>query len=73
MIPRRLTVFCKLVIVFFVMGFNKNFKVRVLKFRLMKSIKKLGEYEYSEACERAMKIGLFLVVMKFADILTVRS
>ena len=46
MIPQRLTVFCKLVIVFFVMGFNKNFKVRVLKCRLMKSTKKLGEYEY---------------------------
>ena len=31
MIPRRSTVFCKLVIVYFVMGLNKNFKVRVLK------------------------------------------
>ena len=68
MILRRLTVFWKLVIVSFVMGFNKNFKVRVLK-----SIEKQGEYEYSEACDRAMKIGLFLVVMKFGDILTVRG
>ena len=33
MIPRRLTVFCKLIIVSFVMGFNKNFKVTVLKCR----------------------------------------
>ena len=40
----------------------------------MKSLEKLGEYdEYSEACDRAMKIGLFLVVMKFGDILTVRA
>ena len=39
----------------------------------MKSIEKLGEYEYSEACDRAMKIGLFWVVMKFGDMLTVRA
>ena len=39
----------------------------------MKSIKKLGEYEYSEACDRALKIGLFLVVMKFGDLSTVRA
>ena len=40
----------------------------------MKSIEKLGEYdEYSEACDRAMKIGLFWVVMKFGDIFTLRA
>ena len=39
----------------------------------MKSIKKLSEYEYSEACDRALKIGLFLVVMKFGDLFTVRA
>ena len=33
MIPKRLTVFCKLVIVSFVMRFNKNFNVRVPKCR----------------------------------------
>ena len=33
MIPRRLTVLFKLIIVSFVMGFNKNFKVRVPKYR----------------------------------------
>ena len=39
----------------------------------MKSIKKLGEYEYSGACDRALEIGLFWVVMKFGDILTLRA
>ena len=39
----------------------------------MKSIKKLGEYQYSEACDRALEIGLFLVVMKFGDIFTLRA
>ena len=33
MIPRRLTVFSKLVIITLVMGFNKNFKVKVPKCR----------------------------------------
>ena len=33
MIPKRLTVFCKLVIVSIVIGFNKNFKVTVQKCR----------------------------------------
>ena len=45
MFPRRLTVFCKLVIVSFVMGFNKNFKVRVPKCRFDERHQKLGEYE----------------------------
>ena len=35
-IPRRLTVFCKLVIICLVMGFNKNFKVRLPKCRFDK-------------------------------------
>ena len=33
MIPRRLTVFCKLINISLVMGVNKNFKVRVAKSR----------------------------------------
>ena len=39
----------------------------------MKSIKKLGEYEYSGACDRALEIGLVWVVMKFGDIFTLRA
>ena len=40
MIPWRLTVFCKLVIVLLVMGFSKYFKVRVPKHRFHERYKK---------------------------------
>ena len=57
MIPKRLTVFCKLVIVSFVMGLNKNFKVRVPKCPFDERHQKLGECEDREACDSTLHIG----------------
>ena len=60
MIQRRLTVFSKLVIISLVMGFNKNFKVRVPKYRFDKRHQKVGKYENSEGCDSSLQIGNLL-------------
>ena len=73
MIPRRLTVFCKLVIASFVMGFNKNFKVRVPKWRFDERHQKLGEYEDWEACESSLQIGHLFGRNGFSEIFTARA
>ena len=39
----------------------------------MKSTKKLGEYEYWVACDSSLQIGLFLVLTRFCEIITVRA
>ena len=49
--------FCKLVIVSFVMGLNKNFKVRVAKCRFHERHQKLGECEDREAFDSTLHIG----------------
>ena len=56
MIPTRLIVFCKLAIVSFGMGFNKNFRVRGPNVGVMKGTKKIGENEDGEACDSTLQI-----------------
>ena len=49
--------FDSILIILFVMDFNKNFKVRVQNVLLMKSTKKLGECEDYEACDSTLQTG----------------
>ena len=56
MIPTRLIVFCKLAIVSFGMGFNKNFRVRGPKCGFDERHQKIGENEDGEACDSTLQI-----------------
>ena len=69
MIPRRLTLFWKLVIVFFVMGLKRSFKVRVAKCRLDERDGRTRWIRLTLLCT----LVIFLVVTCIREIFTVRA
>ena len=73
-ISRRWTVFCKLFIVSFVMGFNKNLKVTVSKCRFDERHQKtrwIGRFR--GVSQYSAKLVFFLVLTGFSEISTVRA
>ena len=70
MFPRRLTVFCKLVIVSFVMGFNKNLKVRGPKCGFDERHQKT---RWKRRLRVLCKLAIFLVLTGISEIFTVRA